>query len=84
MKKINSNAKSGKAAVEKLIEKFNSNDSELLKACESILQARDKKILRSKKLEIESIAMTPTTTKSDLFVKFKKSSRFLSNFGNKC
>lgn len=72
MKKINSNAKSGKAAVEKLIEKFNSNDSELLKACESILQAKDKKIIRSKKLEIESIAIAPPTTKSDLFVKFKK------------
>ena len=71
MKKINSNAKSGKAAVEELIQKFNSNDSELLKVCESILQTKNRKILRSKKLEIESIAMAPTTTKSDFFVKFK-------------
>ena len=71
MKKINSNAKSGKAAVEKLIEKFNSYDSELLKACESILQTKNREILRSKKLEIENITMAPTTTKSDLFVKFK-------------
>jgi len=71
MKKINSNAKSGKAAVEKLVEKFNSRDGELMKACESILAAKGRKLPTGKRLEIESIQSAPSTTKSDLFVKFK-------------